>query len=382
MKLYQSFLDYYLLCEKHGNVSQSVNGNVKLIIKSIVKDFKEKLGKQLSKKYKDLRTDYDYLVAGLSYLSKYAQSKSKATQFVFKKDVDIKIRSYSSKVTILVLLALECDGVHGQFTHDNGNLEIDIQLDMIKLANDTKLHDQVGIIRRLQSYLAHELMHCYQYLSKTNFIDNENTEASENIPNSFSFLLYYLSSNEVEAVAMSAFSQLKRMKRSNVSYLNHLLRLIDFNISTVDNKIDDNQLTPQYLSEKYKKADDLNDLFVLDYFLGVMIPKTRFYSLCKNDQTYTDYISTLDIVDLKERNKLIEQIYSFLEDKFKDKEYNYLPQAFYLISNKDSLNKICSSTEYAKEVYQKITSGNFVDQDTTYDEEEDTIVYGRPDFNN
>ena len=374
MQLYNSFLNYYLLCEKHGNVKQSVHGNVKTIIKSIAQDFKTKLGQNIVKKFGNLRTDYEYLVAGLNYLSDYAQSKGRATQYVFKKDIDIKIRSYSHKVTVLIMLALDCDGVHGQFTHDDDNL------DMIKLSSD-KLYEQVSVIRRLTSYLSHELMHCYQYLSKQNFIDNEVTEASESIPNSFSFLLYYLASNEVEAVLMSAYTQLKRMKRSNITYLNHLLRLIDFNISTVDNEIDDNKLTPQYLSEKYKKANDLNDLFVLEYFLGVMLPKTRFYSLCKSDQNYQNYISILNLGDLKTRYKIIEQIYSFLENKFSDKEYNYLPQAFYLISNKDSLNKLCSSTKYAQDIYQKITNGNFIEQDSAYDEEEDTIVYGRPDLN-
>ena len=382
MKLYSNFLNYYLLCERHNNVQQSVNKNVKVIMKSLVKDFKEKLGDKLIEKFGQLKTDYEFLVAGLSYLSDYAQNKNRAVQFVYKNDaVEVTIRSHSAKAKVLIILALECDGVHGRFSHDNGP-EIEIQLDMIKLTSGSKLSEQVSIIRRLQTYLAHELMHCYQYLSKQNFIDNEVTEASEAIPHSFSFLVYYLALNEVEAVLMAAYTQFKRMKRSNITYLNHLLRLIDFNISTVDNDIDDNQLTPQYLSEKYKKASDLNDLFVLDYFLGIMAPKTRFYQLCKKDPNYESYVSALNLDELKERNKIIEQIYHFLEEKFSDKEYQYLPQAFYLISNNESLNKLCSSTEYAKEVYKKITNGEFAEQDVAYDEEEDTVVYGRPDLNN
>lgn len=374
------FLDYYLLCERHNNVSASVNQNVKLIIKALVKSLKKNLGEKLTKSYGQISTDYEYIVAGLDYLSKYAKQKNREVQLVFEKDIDVKIKYYTKNVHVLITLVDGDDGIHGDFSYEGKKPEINIQLSMFDIESNEKLYKFVGIIRNLQNYLAHELMHCYQYLSKSNFIEKEHTLASEKIPNSFSFIKYYLESNEAESVMISAYTQFKRQKRNNVSYLKCLLRIIDFAISPIKNELDNNNLNPIYLDKKYKEAKDLDDAFILRCFLGFLLPKSRFYSLCSTDEDYLQYVSKLNVDNLKQRKHLIDKIYDLLEEKFLDEAYSYIPQAFYLIADKESLNKLCTSNQYAKSVYDRILNADFTDSDNVYDEEEDTVVHGRPDM--
>lgn len=348
----------------------------------MVKFFQVKYKEQLNEMFEDLRTDYDWILAGLYYFKSIAEMQNRNVVRVFQQEVDIKIKSFKTKANVTILLVDEAENMHGMFDYEGKIPQIAIQLEMRDIPDSDNEEDQHSLIRKFQVYLSHELMHCYQYLSKNNFIERENTSASEAIPYSFSYLVYFLSSNEIESNAMSAQSQFKKGKKQGVTFCNQLLRIIDFHISDKENMIDKLHLTPQYLAEKYKKFNDLNDLLCLDYILGVFIPSSRFAGLCKMDKNYVKYIATLNVSDLKKRMQIIEQIYNFLEEKFSDKNYQHLPQAFYLISNKDSLNKICSSTDYASQVYEKIIDGNFTDNDRIYDEEEDTIVYGRPDIGN
>lgn len=377
----QSFLSYYLLCERHNNVSYSVNHNVALIIKSIAKHFRDNLADELAEICEDLRTDYDYLFAGLYYLKVVAEENKRNVQLVFRRNIDFKVKSFVQKVKVTILLVDENDGVHGMFDYNNGDVpEINIQLEMRDIPDSDEHSIQYAFIRKFQIYLSHELMHCYQYLSKNNFIERENTEASEAIPNSFSYIVYFLSHNEIESNLMSAWSQYKNGRKKGMTFCNQILRILDFYISDKETGADKNHYTPQYLHQKYIEADDLNDLFCLDYILGVYIPQSRYYNACKQDENYVKYLSTLNANDLKERLKTLEEIYNFLEEKFSDKNYHHIPQAFYAISNKESLNKLCTSTEYTQSIKSKIANDDFADDDNVYDEEEDTIVYGRPDL--
>lgn len=376
----KNFLNYFYLVERHDNVATSVNKNVKNIIKALVEDFKTKLKKNLTEVYGNLVTDYEYVVGGLTYLTDYAIANNREVQYVFEKIVDIKIKHYRKQVKVLITLAKECNGIHGEFNHENENLpEINIQLDFIEIKEKQDFYRYKGVIRMLQSYLAHELMHCYQYLSKNNYEVGKINQSGDKIPNSFSYIPYYLKSSEIESKLMSAFSQFKRDKKH--SFFAHLMRLLDYDLSTSDNTRNDLDLTPEYLKNKYTKLNDLNDLFVFDYVLGVFLPKSRFYSLCSNDKSYRNYLKTLDIDDLKRRKIIIDKIYDLLEEKFLDENYSHIQHAFFLVGNKQSLNKLCSSTKYTSSVYQKILNENFVDDDKIYDEEEDTVVYGREKLN-
>ena len=349
-------------------------------MKSMIKSFKEGLGEELREMCEDLRTDYDYLSAGLYYLRSYTEQAGENKQLVFDDIIEFKVRSSKQKVRIIILLVDESEGIHGNFDYEGKIPTVAIQLEMSEIPDSDDRNDQQYLIRKFQTYLAHELMHAYQYFSKNNFIERENTEASEAIPNSFSYIIYFLSHNEIESNLMGAFSQYKKGKRNDMTFCNQLLRTIDFLISDKETGVDKNHYTPQYLHEKYTKVNDLNDLFCLDYILGVYIPHSRFYKFCVQDKDYKEYVSSLNIKDLKARMNILEEIYNILEEKFGDKSYQYLPQAFHLVSNKESLNKLCTSTEYAEAIKKRITDKDFTDKDNVYDEEEDTVVYGRPDL--
>lgn len=377
------FLDYWMICERHSNVSQSINQNVKTIMKSMVEKFKEDFGQELTNLYGQITTDYEYLVGGLAYLSEYAKKKQRNAQFVFKKTIKVRIKNFSQLINVLVILVDETDGVNGEISYDKDIPEISIQIKMFELNKNEKLYSKTSIIRRLQINFSHELMHCYQYLSKNNYTKTkEPTLAVEKIPNSFSYIVYYLNKSEMESVLMSAFTQYKRLKRKEVGFIKCLLRIIDFGISPIENDLKPDNLNPEYLDKKYRKANDLDDLFLLRYFLGVAVPKSRFYVLCSNDKEYRKYIESLDIKDLEKRKEIIDKTYNLLEEKFLDKNYTHIPQAFYLVGNKESLNKLCTNTKYTQLVYDKIYEENFFESDGIYDEEEDTIIHGREELEN
>ena len=374
-----SFLSYYLLTERHANVSQAVNNNVKLILKELANEFRTKYKKILDKICKGLSTEYDWILAGFYMFKQFMLQDEKDAELLFEKEIQMKVKNYTKKMKIGILLVDESEGIHGAFIPEDN--EINVQLDFNEVPESEDRVVQNSIIRKLQVYLAHELMHAYQYISQHNFVKpRPRTDASEAIPHSFSYIVYFLSSEEIEANLMSAFSQFKKHRKEGITYCNQLLRLIDFNISTVDNGEDKNHFTPQILQKKYKDADDLNDLFCLDYILGVYLPKSRFYTWVKNDRNYQLYVRKLDVDNLEARMNVIDEIYNFLEEKFHDNKYDHLGQAFHLVANFDSLNKMYSSTEFARSIQKKIENNDFTDEDAVYDEEEDTVVYGRPDL--
>lgn len=372
--------EYDILCERHNNVSASINNNVRLIIKELVADLKEKLGPTLERDYGQISTDYEYVIAGLNWLSFYAHEKNRKTQYVFSKKLDIKIKNNSRPVEVTIMLADDCDGVHGMFTHDNDKLEIWIQMEMIDLDSPEGLYNNVGIVRMLQTYLGHELMHCYQYITKNNYNLKQYSLAAEAIPKKFSYLYYFLQSNELEAVAMSAYTQYRRLKRRGWTYLVCLLRTMDFALSNLDHKRANKRLTPQYLRRKYINGGEDENFFILKYMLAIYIPQSRFYVLCSNDKNYKSFVALLKKKNIETRKNLIDKIYNFLEKILKSKNpYNYLKQAFYLVGNSESFSNICKSTNYTMDAYNKMTTKNFSTADAVYDEEEDTVTHGRPD---
>ena len=356
-----------------------MNNNVKLILKELANEFRTKYRDILEEMCEGLTTEYDWILAGFYMFKQVMERDKKDVEFLFEKEIQMKVKNYTRKMKIGILLVDEAEGIHGAFLPDDN--EINIQLEFSEVPESDDRVVQNSIIRKLQVYLAHELMHAYQYISQHNFVKpRARTDASEAIPHSFSYIVYFLSSEEIEANLMGAFSQFKKHRKEGITYCNQLLRLIDFNVSTVDNGEDKNHFTPQILQKKYKEADDLNDLFCLDYILGVYLPKSRFYTWVKNDKDYLSYARELDVDDLEVRMSVINEIYNFLEEKFHDDKYGHLAQAFHLVANFQSLNKICSSTEFARSIQKKIEANDFTDKDAVYDEEEDTVVYGRPDL--
>lgn len=349
-------------------------------MRELATDLREKLGKTLERDYGHLKSDYEYIIAGLNWLSFYAHKKGRDTQFVFGKTLDIKIRKVAYPVDFTIMLADETDGVHGIFTYKKDKMQIGIQMEMVDLDSPNQLYNYVGIIRMLQSYLGHELMHCYQYISKINHREKAYSLAADKIPQNFSYLYYFLQPNELEAVAMSAYTQYRRLKKRGWSYLTCLLRTLDYTLSSIDNKIENKDLTPFYLTQKYILGGEFENLFLMKYMLGVYIPRSRFYSLCEKDENYETFVDKLKTTTIVKRKLFIDKIYEFLENILDTAApYRYIKQAFYLIGNTISLGNICKSTEYAIVAYKRIATTDFSDKDKTYDEEEDTVVHGRPD---
>ena len=380
MRYSESFLDYYLLCERHNNVSASVNQNVKKITKDLADSFRTNLAPNLKATFGKLSTDYEYIVAGLLWLSNYAKSKNKKVQFVFSEEVDVKIKKYSTPVKVTVQMAEEAEGIRGFFDGESDPPELSIQLDMYDFEPDAPLYQFKGLIREFQTYLSHELMHCYQYLSKQNYSPTENTLATEKIPHRFSYLVYILKYSEIEAVLMSAYNQYRRLKHEGWSYLTCLLRVLDYTISSEDNTIPNKELTPDYLTWKYMQYDAFDDNFILKYVLACALPKTRFYSLCASDKVYQKYAKGVSVRRTSTIKKYIDKIYDLLIAAYNSKTYQWIRQAFFLVGNTESLKSICRSDRKSMVAYSRIRYKNFDTSDKVYDEEEDTIVaHGRPD---
>lgn len=375
-----NFKRYFVLNERHNNVADDINKNVKLFVKELANHFKTEYSPIIYSTFDNINTDYQYIIAGLSLISDYALRNKKDSYLIYNKNFDIKIKNRKVTLPIDIQLIVDNDeAVKGSFSLDKNeqNPRISIQLDTIELYENS-INKSTYIVRTLINTLSHEVNHCYQWLSKKNYNKGE-VQMMKTLPKGFSFLVYYIKQSEIESVCSSAYSLYKN-KGKKIPYLNVLLRLIDFSLSSVDNDIDDYKLTLNYLSKKYNKLHDFDDLFVLKYFIGCALPKTRYYKLVADNNSFKAFVQSLNRNDLNKLADTLDEIYSFVDDKASDKSFN-TAAAFNLLKQKDSLKHLLSSSKNAKDVLNQIKNNDFDSIDTTiYDEEEDEVIKGRPDI--
>lgn len=382
-----SFKNYYQLNERQNDIANSVNTNVKAIIKSLLNDFKAKLDNNIKAQFKDIKTDYEYLYAGLYITSNKALDNNKNNYIFFNKPIDIKFRNRTIKLPIKFIIALDKEGaVDGAFTTDTNeeNPEIDIYIDPIDLTSDIK--NKVSIIRSLANDLSHELNHCYQWLSKNTYTKGKAELAVDNIPG-FSSLVYYTTQSEIESICSSAYT-IYKSKGKKVSFFNILLRFIDHAISPIENQEEDDpnydplfdyKLTTDFLTNKYKKHNDYDDLFVMQYWLGCALLETRYYKLIASDSRYKEYIKAINKKELKQIVEIIHEIYNIIEKRFLDKTYN-AQAAYNTMRKKKTILQLVSSIDNAKSILDKIKNNRFTQDEYISDEEEDEIIKGRPDL--
>lgn len=382
-----SFKNYFQLNERQNDIANSVNTNVKAIIKMLVNEIKAKLDNDIKSQFKDIKTEYEYLYAGLYIISNQALDDNKKELAFFNKSVDIKFRNRTIKLPIKFIIAVDKEGaVDGAFTTDENeqNPEIDIFIDPVDLTSD--IRNKVSIIRSISNDLSHELNHCYQWLSKKTYTKGKIASNADNIPG-FSSLVYYTTQSEIESICSSAYT-IYKSKGKEVPFLNMILRFIDHAISPVENQDDDDpnydplfdyKLTTEFLTKKYKKLKDLDDLFVMRYWLVCALPETRYYKLVASDSRYKEFVKSINIKELKQIVEIIHEIYNIIEERFLDKEYN-ATAAYTLMRKKSTRNELVSSVDKAKAILYRIKNNKFVSNDTIQDEEEDEVVKGRPDL--
>lgn len=382
-----SFKNYFQLNERQNNIANSINTNIKSIIKLLIDNFKAGLDSEIKNKFKGIKTDYEYLYAALYIASEYAIENKQSTLIFFNKIVDIKFRNQSIKLPIKLNIALDKEGaIDAEFSVDANekNPEINVYIDPIDLTSDIKI--KVSIIRRLINDLSHELNHCYQWLSKKTYTKGKVASNVDNIPG-FSSLVYYTMQSEIESICSSAYA-IYKSKGKKISFLNMILRFIDHSISSIDNQDEDDPnynplfdyyLTTDFLTNKYKKHNDYDDLFVMQYWLACALPETRYYKLVANDLQYKKFIKSINVKELKQIVKIIYEIYNIVEKRFLDEEYNSVA-AYNFIRKKNTRNKLVSSVANAKIILDKIKNNKFTDKDAIQDEEEDEVIKGRPDL--
>lgn len=367
------------LNERHNNVSMDINSNVKRLIKEFVSYIKQNYGEVITEEYADIKTDYDYITACIQLASQAVIEKNLGSIDLYITDFDIKIRNRSLELPIVIIVQNgDNNTISGGFSTDEN--ENDPEIVIYINANNVSITDIKqgrNVVMNLIKTFSHEIAHCYQYISKQNYVKGE--ASSSNVPQGISYVVYYLKQNEIEAVCSSAFSVYKSRKQK-MSYLNALCRTIDFALSETDNRISDNDLTPTYLQKKYQKHSENANLFMLNYFLKEGIKNTRYYKLVANEEDYKNAVSSLKDIDYDELKSVIDDIFNELVRHSEDEDYD-TASAYWLVSSKKSTEKLYTSLEYALGVLDQI---KWDDPDDPFigdapDEEEDCIVHGRED---
>lgn len=375
-----SFKQRFYLNERHNNIANDIKNITSKVIRDFADYFKSNIGNdiQANRDKVGLRrtgstTDYECIIIALKLAAEYMQEIGSRTLDLYNKEFNFQFRNRSIKVPVNIVLSNEDDNIiSGGFSvdEDENNPEIKIYIDAIEVDNKES-RQCVDIVTNLIKTISHEVTHCYQYLSKTNYIKGKSKESS--LPEAFSYIIYYLQQNEIEAVLTSAFAVYKN-KKNKINYFQSLLRSIDFAISETENDISSLKLNCQYLANKYKKHEEYSNLFMFNYIMKYGIKDSRFYQLVISNKDYKEYVSTLSS-DIKEIKSIIDEIYKVAEEKFLDEDYD-TAGIYWLLRSKKTMKLMLSSVNGAKQVLEQVKSDNV---GSAQDEEEDEIVHGRPE---
>lgn len=367
------------LDERHNNVSMDINSNVKRLIKEFVSYIKQNYGEVIAEEYDDIRTDYDYITACIQLASQAVIEKNLGSIDLYVTDFNVEIRNRSLELPIVIIVQNgDNNTISGGFSTDENEEQPEIVIYInANNVSITDIEQGRNVVMNLIKTFSHEIAHCYQYISKQNYVKGE--ASSSNVPQGISYVVYYLKQNEIEAVCSSAFSVYKSRKQK-MSYLNSLCRTIDFALSETDNRISDNDLTPTYLQKKYQKHSENANLFMLNYFLKEGIKNTRYYKLVSNEEDYKEAVNSLKDIEYDELKSVIDDIFDELVKHSEDEDYD-TASAYWLVSSKKSTAKLYTSLEYALGVLDQI---KWDDPDDPFigdapDEEEDCVVHGRED---
>ena len=362
------------LNERHNNVANDINSNVKRFLKHFVSFIKNRHGEIIEDEYTEIKTDYDYIIACLQLASGAVIERNLNELVLFSTKFNVSIRNRSIELPITITIHNDDNqSISGGFSIDENENDPQIDLFVYAKSFENSSIEQCRVyVLKLVKTLSHELAHCYQYLSKENYEKGEARESQ--IPQGFSYIIYYIKQPEIEAECSAAYTYWKKRKKS-LNYVNSLCRTIDFSLSPSDNDISDDELTPTYLQKKYTKNEEISNLFMLNYFLAEGIKNTRYYKLVANDESYKKAVNNIKNVDYKEMRSILNDIYDTIENKFEDPNFD-TATAYWLVSSKKSLGLLLSSMEYALNVLDQVKANEF-DSVVQADEEEDTIVHGR-----
>lgn len=367
-----------LLTERHNNVANDINSNVKRLLKDFVAHIKETYGEIIEEEYDDVKTDYDYIVACIQLASHAVLEKNRKELPIFSTNFEVSIRNRKTTLPVIIVAHNEKDKtIAGGFSTDDNedDPEIVIYLCAHNIVN-TNIEQGRKIVNNLVKTLSHEITHCYQWMSKSNY---QKGEAAESVlPQGFSYVVYYIKQSEIEAVCSSAYSYYKKRKKS-MSYMNALCRVIDFALSEKDNDISDDELTPTYLQKKYKKNDEVSNEFMFNYFMSAGVTKTRYYKLIASESDYKEAVSNTEDTDHEEIKNVLDDIFSIASKQFDSNPDFNAGTAYWLLSNKESARKLYTSLDYALSVLDQIKTNDFGDTEVV-DEEEDNVVHGRDGF--
>lgn len=376
-----SFKQRFYLNERHNNIANDIKNITSKVIRDFADYFKSNIGNdiQANRDKIGLRrtgptTDYECIIIALKLAAQYIQKSGGRTLDLYNKEFNFKFRNRTIKIPVNIILSNEDDNIiSGGFSvdKDENNPEITVYINAIDV-DEYSPKECIGVVTNIIKTLSHEITHCYQYLSKNNYIKGKSEESA--LPEGFSYIIYYLQPNEIQAVISSAYS-IYKAKKQKLSFLTALLRTIDYGISETDNDISSFKLTCQYLKEKYIKYNEYSNLFMLNYILKYGIKNTTYYKLVSNVKEYREYVKSITGDDLEEIKKILDEIYNTMEDKFLDEDYN-TEGVYYLLRQKSTIKKMLSSINGAKEVLEQVKSGQI---DNISDEEEDQVIHGRPD---
>lgn len=376
-----SFKSRFLLNERRNNVANEINSNTKRLLKDFANYLKDNLENSIKDNAEriglgDLRqtSDNDFIIVGMKLGAEFLLDNGGRTLDLYNKEFDIKIRN--RRITIPVTISLsnqENNLIGGGFSVDQNeqNPEIAIYIDALEVDMREGRAALNSIVMKLVKSISHEVMHCYQYLSKNNYIKGSAKESQ--VPESFSYIVYYLQQNEIEAVLSSAYSIYKQ-KHKNLTYLQALLLVIDFAISATENEVKSKDITIKHLIDKYTKHKEKANIFMLNYILKIGIKNSRYYSLISRFDEYKKYVATLDN-NLKNIKEIIDEIYNIAEEKFESDDYE-MPAIYWLLRKRSTIYKMVSSEEGARQILEQVKTGKIK---IMAEEEEDEIIYGRPE---